>query len=260
MKSVHNPDRWIPFIVGALILVIILPFVVWKLSALSYEVGIAAGVPSSLAILFVVYAVQRPKFRIEPATDAYDAAMGGHWVHLRVRNTTSGFMGGGTAFNCRGSIDMGDGRVFTPKWESRPNPFRYDLVRKVDPAEKGLGEVPILGPRSHDVPGTEFRFIESVDKALMPQAKIETIRPREEKIIDVAVRFPEEDACFIHEPENYLTKEPKWRPQRTRLGVGSFPFKFHLEWDTGASKPMGFVLENPEGGDPGSLRIRREKS
>ena len=95
---------------------------------------------------------------------------------------------------------------------------------------------------------------------MMSQAKVETIRPREEKLIDIAVRFPDEDACFIHEPENYLTKEPRWRPQKSRLGVGTFPFKFHLEWDTGATGSLEFVLVNPEGGDPSCLSIRTVQS
>lgn len=230
----------------ALVIVPLLVLLKWfSGDANGYAWGVCAGIPSGLLILVIAYYLQRPSFEIEPVKGTYIPAARAHWVHLSVENKSIGFMGGGTAANCVGEIRLDNGDTFKPKWETRLNPFKLDIV-----------SVPVTTPGSTS-PTVQLQFVQSVDPSMVEQASVETLRRGDKKNIDIAVRFADEEDCYIHEPENFLTLKPQWRPTRTKVGTGIIPFDFRLKWDTGDSPWERFQIVNTNGGDPSQLYVRR---
>ena len=65
-----------------------------------------------------------------------------------------------------------------------------------------------------------------------------------------AVRFKEDPSCYIHEPENYTV--PGYKPERAKVGIGTFNFKCVLENDGGKSKEFHFKIVNLEDESPRS--------
>lgn len=250
----ESMNRGLVIAVSLLALLVVTPLVVllflFPTETSPYAWGVAAGVPSGLLILVVTYYLQQPRFTVTPIDGTYDPKMGAHWVHLRVENTSSGFIGGGTATNCVGEIRLANGNTFKPKWETRLNPFKLNII------PIPVSPTPVLHPLT-GLPGAavQLQTLRSVDPSMIEEASRETLRPGDWKSIDVAVRFADEESCYIHEPENFLTEQPLWRPARTRAGVGTIPFDFRLKWDTGTSPWKKFEILNLPGGDPGNLRV-----
>ncbi len=190
-----------------------------------------SGVVSSVVVVFLLYKLQQPKFRVSVSDDKYDSKFESHYVHLRVKNVSKPFMGGGTAVNCRGRISIRDHGTFITKWATRANPVRTEIIS--DPT----------GPKAVYV----------AEPAYLEQAKNEYIRPGEEKVLDVAVRFKGDSACYIHEPENFTV--PGYKPEKAKLAVGDYPFDCVLEYDGGKSPKFRFKIVNEEGDSPGLLRL-----
>jgi hypothetical protein len=197
---------------------------VWIWPLLSAIIG-------SLVTVVVLYNFQRPKIVVTPAGDKYDSKSQAHYVHLIVKNVAKGFLGGGTALNCRGKITLEDGRSFITKWAGRANPERVEVV--------GVG--------------TELRIVRIVEPVYLEQAKYEYLRPGDEKSLDVAVRFKGESSCYIHEPENFL--DQNYRPEKNRLLTGIHPFAVVLEYDGYRSREFRFEIVNKEGDSPGLLSL-----
>lgn len=197
---------------------------VWIWPLLSAIIG-------SLVTVVVLYKFQQPKLVVTPARDKYDSKSEAHYVHLIVKNVANGFLGGGTAVNCRGRITLEDGRPFITKWATRANPVRVEVV--------GVGAEP--------------RIVRIVEPVYLEQAKYEYLRPIDEKSLDVAVRFRGESSCYIHEPENFL--DQNYRPEKNRLPTGIHPFTVVLEYDGGRSREFRFKVVNKEGDSPGLLSL-----
>jgi len=184
------------------------------------------GIVSSLITLYLTYKLQQPKWEISLANDRYDPKFDRHYVHLKVKNVSRLFLGGGVAMNCRGIITLQDGRTFVTKWANRAGPVRIELV----------GDV------------ANVRAFYVVEPAYLDQAKNEYIFPGEEKQLDVAVRFKGESCCYIHEPENFL--DPDYRPQKNRLPPGEYPFTVVLQYSGDRSPRFFFKIVNKDGNSP----------
>jgi len=199
-------------------------FTVWIWPLLS-------GIITSLVTVALLYKFQQPKLAITIADDKYDPKSDAHYVHLKVKNVSKPFLGGGTAVNCRGKISLQDGRSFITKWAMRPSPETIQVV---------------------NVEG-ELKVIRTVAPVYLEQAKYEYLRPGDEKSLDVAVRFKGESSCYIHEPENFL--DQNYRPKKNKLLAGTHPFTVVLEYDGGRSHEFRFKIVNKEGDSPGLLSL-----
>lgn len=190
-----------------------------------------SGIIASLITVALLYKFQQPKLAVTIADDKYDPRYDAHYVHLGVRNVSKPFLGGGTAVNCRGKISLQDGRSFTTKWAMRANPETIQVV---------------------NVEG-ELRVVRTVAPVYLEQARHEYLRPGDEKLLDVAVRFRGEFSCYIHEPENFL--DQNYRPEKNKLPAGTHPFKIVFEYDGGRSGEYCFKIVNKEGDSPGLLSL-----
>lgn len=185
----------------------------------------------ALFTVFLLYELQRPKLEVSIADDHYDGKSEYHFVHLKVKNIARGFLGGGTAANCRGKITLADGRIFITKWATKANPVRTEII-------------------SHE--GT-LKRVDIVEPAYIDQAKHEFLRPGDEKSLDVAVRPKGDASCYIHTPENF--QDPNYKPEANRLGTGVYSFSAVFEYDGGKSEQFRFKIVNDAGDNPGLLSL-----
>lgn len=181
--------------------------------------------------VYLLYKLQKPKLVVTVAADKYDEQFDRHYVHLKVRNAAKGFLGGGTAANCRGKITLADGRSFITKWATKANPLRTEIL-----SQEG-----------------KVVAINIVEPAYIDQAKHEYLRPGDEKSLDVAVRFKNDTSCYIHTPENF--QDVNQKPEGNRLGTGVHTFSVVFEFDGGKSKDFHFRIVNNAGDSPGLMGL-----
>ena len=192
-------------------------------------VGIVTGIVSSIIVIKLTMRYQEPKFEVVPDEDRYSGE-DKRWVHLKVKNVSKPFLGGGEATNCRGEVTI-NGKPYFTKWATRPEPLRLEVVAVGD---------------------GKFRTVVISDPVLYDTARNEYIPPGEEKTLDVAYRAKGDESCFVNIPENY----PNPRND-TRVGTGQFEFTLVLHYSGGKSNPFKFLLKNGEGDSPGQLTIGR---
>lgn len=190
-----------------------------------------SAIIASFVTVALLYHFQKPKLVASIAEDRYDERFDRHYVHLKVKNVSKPFLGGGTAVNCRGKITLRDGRSFITKWASRANPVRTELV--------------------HDESG--WKAVNIVEPAYLEQAKYEYLRPSDERSLDVAVRFKGDSSCYIHQPENF--QDPNYKPEANKLHAGAHPFTVVFEFDGNTSDEFHFKIVNKEGDSPGLLSL-----
>ena len=151
-------------------------------------------------MIYLTYKLQKPNLVVSINDDKYDERYQTYYVHLKVKNASRGYLGGGAAINCRCKLTL-QGRNYITKWATRPNPLRREIL-----------------------PGAVVNPVVNVpDPLYLDQAKYEYLRPSDEKLLDVAVRFRGSSDCYIHEPENF--EDLNYKPEKNRLGVGEYPFR-----------------------------------
>ena len=192
-----------------------------------------ASIPLSMftgvLLLFVVYFAQLPKFQIELADDGFDPKFEQHYFHLKVTNTSWGFLGGGFASECQGSLEIA-GKTYTPKWSTRPEPLIATGFEK-----KGELWFPVGIPQSW----------------LIELGKTQDIAPGQAAFIDVAMKQRGDTNCYIHEVENYFHSDHKHNP----LPPNRYLFTITISCRGRPSGSRRFILNNGEGNDPASLSI-----
>lgn len=189
--------------------------------ALATTLGIFGGVLGGLLLSITLYVSQAPSFSVRAANDEYNPKLGGmYFLHVIVRNNARGFLGGGTASDCEGVLVVNHQR-FTPKWASRPEPLSWHLV---------------------PVDGDKLRAVPWIDWALMEECKSETLGPREERTLDIAVKVAGDRNVYIHEPRNYEDPQHKRNP----LPPGSYSLSLTLKYRGGQSGAISVTLVNDD--------------
>ena len=220
-------------LVGLMILFGIVILVLWLAVEGQFPGVIAGGVVgflSGIVTLFLVYFAQVPRFKVTVKADEYHKEFQNYYVHIMVKNTSWGFLGGGAALACKGTITI-DGKDYSPKWESRPEPLlETGQLVKVGDLHFRAGQ-----PQSW----------------LMEQAITQDLWPGEEASIDVAMKSVGDSNCYIHEAENYRDPGHKRNP----LPPKRYPFTLTIKPAGRAPSAFAFILENGEGTDPASLKI-----
>jgi hypothetical protein len=216
---------------------ILAPVLIFRPSVSTYAIGLLAGIPSGFLLSFLTWYWQTPSLVVGVAKSKYDGVSDGFWVHLQVRNRAWGFLGGGTAIDCRGRIKFDSGGEFVTKWKNRPNPRRPVIVQ--------------AAPGQH-------ALIEIADASLYDQARSQTIRPGAEEWLDVAFR-PKNAATtssYVAIPENFQGPQIMLLPE-CELKADRHPFSVTVEYQGGASTPRRFVLivTGSKALDASSLRI-----
>ena len=65
-------------------------------------------------------------------------------------------------------------------------------------------------------------FLEKVDLIAIEESKYETIFPRETKKLDVAMKWNNENECYMHEPENFIPPIQNRKNPVDMIGLGIF--------------------------------------
>jgi hypothetical protein len=189
------------------ILLMVVPIAAFRSSLPGSAVGVVSGVGAGFLVALVTFRLQTPSLECEDARSEYDGKADAHWVHLRVRNTSSGFLGGGTARDCRATLTFAEGnRTFQPKWQTRPNPDRW--YPQMTPT--GLAAIPFA------------------DAHLYDQAKSEELPPGGPwKTLDVAFKIKGDLNAYVSVPENFVGTGLARVPERA-FGEGRHAFSVQL--------------------------------
>jgi hypothetical protein len=205
---------------------------IWPLLA-----AIIGGIISGIIIVIAVKIMQSPNLRISLVDDGYDGQADAKYVHLRVENVKTfwhDLVGGGTAVNCKCRVTLEDGKSFVTKWAAR-EPWGTQVT--LDTSGK-LVHVGVL------------------DQQHMDQAKLEVLRPGEQKLIDIAVRLKGDSSCYVHAPENF--SDPNYRPLANEVRPGTYRATAVFECDGYGTKPYRFRIVNGEGHYPDLLSLEDE--
>lgn len=221
-------------VVTALVLLTLVGLIYLYLPAgtFAFALGLVAAVDSGFLVTLLIFVIQTPSFEVRVAKDEWDKQSPFYFLHVVVKNTSMGYLGGGIAADCQGSIIVDEtSRPFTPKWATRAEPIQRDIVPKA---------------------GGGFDVIITVEPALIDQSKHETMGPEEERVLDIAVKVNGDPLCYIHEPENY------YDPMHKRNPYGPGPHRISLTLKHGSRRagPFEFVLDNGAGTKPDSLVLR----
>jgi len=200
----------------------------------AFALGIVAAIDSGFLLSLVIFALQSPDLQVTVANDEWNPNSPFFFLHVVVKNNSTGFLGGGIAAECRGEISVDGAGKFTPKWATRAEPIHRDFAP--------------VGPSG----GT---FITTVEPALIDQAKYETIGPEEERTLDIAVKVDGDAQCYIHEPENYY--EPMHK--RNGYGPGKHQVALILKYGSRKTGPFEFVIDNGSGTKPNTVSLRAKQ-
>jgi hypothetical protein len=231
-----NRPAYLELIVSLILLAVLvvgstLSLVIFGSTAAGTVVGVPLGVLSGVLLLFIVYYAQLPRLSVAEGGDRHEKKYEQFYTHLRVTNSSWGFLGGGTAINCRGELEIG-GKKYYPKWATRPEPMI------------STGRAVKVG---------ELYFAEGIPQdSMMDAAKSQDIAPGETAFIDVAMKQRGDPRCYIHEPENYKEREHKRNP----LPPGDHPFVLTLKCRNRPPISMKGVVSNGAGTEPDTLAVR----
>jgi hypothetical protein len=201
--------------------------------ALGTILGILGGIIGGFLLALILYLSQTPSFVVTVAKDEFNPKLGGmYFLHVVIKNQARGFLGGGTATDCEGIIQI-ESATFTPKWATRPEPLSWHLI-------------PIQGNQLQAVPW--------IDWALMDECKFETLGPQEEKTLDIAVKVEGDESVYIHEPKNYEDTKHKRNP----YPPGTHHLLLTLKYRGGQSTPFKLRLDNDKSLTPDSVRLALE--
>jgi hypothetical protein len=206
-------------------------------------VSVTGGIVVSLFSAYLVYLLQAPGFTATPVPGETKGRLPGfndptiattRWVHVLVKNTSTGFLGGGTAANVGGWVVFKgkmEGRRHMTKWERQPNPIAVTQV--FTPGNIGLAVV--------------------YDETQVERAKRDTLEPGEVKSLDIALKTTGDRHCYVAVPENFKFRELK--NEGTALDTDDYPFDLLVEFRGSLYFAGSFVLRNGEGDSPDSLTV-----
>lgn len=202
---------------GILAVLMGLYYVYLTTGTLGFALGLVAAVDTGFLVSLMTFVLQSPNFRVRLAKDEWDGKSPFFFVHVIVTNNSIGFLGGGIAERCKGEISVDGAGSFTPKWATRAEPIQRSFI-------------PVQG---------SVQLLQTVDPALMDEAKFETLLPGDEKVLDIGVKVKDDANFYIHEPENYYDPLHKRNPVTPGKHVVSLtlkhgsrragPFNFNLE-------------------------------
>jgi hypothetical protein len=208
---------------------------------LAFGLGLLAAIATGLLVPLLVFELQSPSFVVWPAEDKWDGVSRWKFIHVVVRNTAGSFMGGGAAGSLRGEIRVdGQEKAYTPKWVARSEPIDIQYLPPL--------------PTGQPTPAG-YVVLTRIDPGLIEEAKILTVNPQEEHILDIAVKVKDDPRCFIHEPENYSDLDHKRNP----FDVGDHRISLTLKWGSNSDGPFEFILANGPGTNPDSLSLKRAR-
>jgi hypothetical protein len=225
---------YLELLVSAILLAVTVGFTIWAYQA-NEATRIALGVPLAVLtgalLLFVTYFAQIPRFEIVSGDDKYNPEFDDYYLHLKVKNTSWGFLGGAIAANCRATITVG-GKDYAMKWANEPEPMIVTGSKQV-----GQYMVPTGIPQSW----------------LIALAEVTEVPAGEFAVVDVAMRSKGRSTCYIHEAKNYWAPDHKRNP----LEVGDYPFTLTITCRGRPPSKFEFVLNNDEGASPDLLKVSR---
>src|SRR4029077_15515263 len=97
----NRTQRVALLVLTGVVLLVVVPAAIIRPGIDTYSLGLVAGVPSGFLFSFLTYYWQTPSLVVSVAESKYDGVSDGYWVHLKVRNEAWGFLGGGTAIDCK---------------------------------------------------------------------------------------------------------------------------------------------------------------
>lgn len=234
MDSGSRRPPYLELVVSIILLAITAGFALWAYQgsdATRTALGVPLAVLTGALVLFVTYFAQIPRFKVTSAGDTFDQKYRDYYLHLKVKNSSWGFLGGGVASNCRGTITLA-GKGYAMKWANEPEP----LITTGSTQFGGL-TFPTGLPQSW----------------LVALAEVTEIPAGEIAVIDVAMKSTGDPNCYIHEAKNYWAPGHKANP----LAEGNYPFTLTITCRGRPPSSFNFLLVNGKGADPKSLEIRR---
>ena len=204
---------------------VVVPYAAFRGPFGTYSLGVLFGLPSGFLFAFALYWLTGPTLKVDVAGSKYDGVSDGFWVQLAVRNSSWNILGSGTASGCVGKVKFVNLPEWGTSWKSRPNPQR---------------ELPI------QLPGGQSLLVKFADPLMFEQKRTETIRPGEEKWLDVVWRPKGHEEAYLSIPEHF--QGPRLTLfQDLKLGAGEHPFTATIEYVGGKTKAHRFVLVNKGG-------------
>ncbi len=234
IDSESRRPPYLELAVSIILLAVTAGFAVWAYrgdDATRTALGVPLAVLTGALILFVTYFAQIPRFTVAAAGDTYEPKYRDYYLHLKVKNTSWGFLGGGIAANCRGTITLA-GKDYAMKWANEPEPLLTTGSTQI-----GQLTYPTGLPQSW----------------LVALAEVTEIPAGEFAVIDVAMKSTGDPNCYIHEAKNYWALDHKANP----LSEGNYPFTLTITCRGRPPSRFQFVLANGKGTDPKSVEIRR---
>ena len=213
-------------------------------------IAVFASVPASLITAGLIYLLQKPDFEVvgEPFVTLGHrpgekiSAVTGRWIHVSIRNISTGLLGGGTASGVYGLLRFdpekpGEGsRVFRTKWEAKDNP---------------VGQVSeLLSPNiiQTTLYGDRFRI---------PTVREEVLAAKEAKSLDIAVKWTGNPNAYVWDPMVFETMN--FSDPRVALGPGEHRFDLCAVWGGNEHHLGKFSLGVGAGDGPESLTLKRIK-
>ena len=233
LDSERRRPPYLELIVSIILLVVTVGFTVWAVVANEVTrtvLGVPLAVLTGALLLFVTYFAQIPRFKVASAGDKFDPRYRDFYLHLKVKNTSWGFLGGAIASNCRGTITVA-GRDHAMKWANEPEPL-------ITTGSTQIGQLtfPTGIPQSW----------------LIALAEVTEIPAGEYAVIDVAMKSTGDQNCYIHEAKNYWAQGHKLNP----LPEGKHPFNLTITCRGRPPSRFQFVLVNGKGTNPDSISIQ----
>ncbi len=218
-------------ITGAVLLILLVIFYFFEpAGTLAFGLGLVAAVDTGVLGSIIIFLLQVPTFRVWTAGDKWDGKSDYKFIHVWVKNTSTGFLGGGVAADCRGAISVNGGsQGYKPKW-----------VDKTEPIDQRFAAVP------GGVAIQEF-----IDPGMMEEAERMTINPGESRLLDIAVKVRDDELCYIHEADNYRFPSHKKNP----YPVADHRVSLTMKWGSRKDGPFEFILKNGKGTSPDSLSL-----
>ena len=201
---------------------------IWPGQRAPAAVSFFVGIPASLVTTVLVYLFQAPDFEIAGIPEPAEGRLPGsrpdvttaRWVHVSVRNSSRGLLGGGTAAGVSAVLWYHGLGEYSTKWAELPNPLDILTIETRE------------GPRLAFVPNL----------LQMDSCKRITIEAGESKDLDIAVKFDGDPNCYIAVPENFRYSD--LRNPLARLLPGTHTFELQINYRGNKTSLGEFRLHN----------------
>ena len=185
--------------------------------------GVVGGVPAGVLVAWLISLRQRPDILVTAVPGGTVGQQDTYWIHLKVENRTSGFLGMGTAHEARAKLRLPNGKMCDLKWSSKPDPIEMHPVGTPSPTG-WIQLTNVLNPHLFD------------------PAKTETIRPTRSRDLGIAFKMKGDPNSYVHQPESFRFRD--WKDPECRLPAAPQTIVVTLEYDEGESEPFSFVISN----------------